>query len=224
MIRKLSVSAVALASLGFALPVMASETVNIDVTVQEIAELTVANPTGTMVIDSTTDSFMGNPSSSGSVFNNATSTLAEIRLDTNYDIDNIEVSFPTVRGGNALGRVRGFDNTTYFGRATNIDANAASQTLGVWPQAGVLDGPGGTIVGGGGSMQTNPADGNAIYVTNAIGNDVSGGVGAQIPFGNGTHYIGLGVSTNWTNTLNGEPVFAEPGTYAIELTAMISSN
>jgi len=214
---KLAASAAALAT-AFAGPAMAQSlsgspaTVDIDVIVDQIAELSVTDDTGVMVVDDSNDNFMGNPAGAnpdgdGSIFNNINGTLAELKLSTNFDVSNIQVDFPKVQGGNANGRIRNFTNTTYFGEAIG---GGNGHTLGVWPQVGVLDGPGGTITGGGGVMQGNPADGSPIMADN------NGSA-----FDNGDHHLALGVSTNWTRTANGEPLYAEPDTYSIQLTATI---
>ncbi len=216
MITKLSVSAAALAALGLAAPAMAENlygqgsTVDIEVEVEQIAVLEVESASARMFLDDESDPFMGRGSTGGSF---DAEDLAVLKLSTNFDIDALEVDFPKVRGGTtADGRIRNFDGSTQFGRA--IGRNNG-EILGVWPQAGTLSAPNGSIIGGGGGIFGNPADGNPIQVTGPHrDNDTNG-------FGNGVHYFGLGVSTNWTRTTNDGPMFAEPDVYDITLTATI---
>lgn len=204
MIRKLSVSAAALAALGFAVPAMANPvTVDIDVVVQQVAELNVLAGAASMTIDDSSDTFMGQPSSGGSSFDAA--DLAVIQLNTNFDVTSIDITYDKVDD------IAGFGTGVWFGEAIGGGTN---NTLGVWPQAGVLDSPTGSVIGGGGGMIGNDSSSSTAPIVRTN----TGGA----PFGNGMHYIGLGVSTNWDRVpAAGPEVFAAPDTYSIELTATI---
>ncbi|MCG5527332.1 MULTISPECIES: hypothetical protein [Halorhodospira] len=197
--KKIAAGATTLVALGMALPAAAEDAVvEIDVTVEEIAVLDVIRSQGSMVIDDDSDTFMGNPSSGGSVFSGE--DLAVIRLSTNYDVNAIEVDFDRLDG------FRQPDSSTYFGVATGT---TLGNTLGVWPQIANWDNDTQNIPSGGSSMTTH--SGSDEPLTHDTG----------APFGNGQHYFALGVSTNWDRTLLGEPEFAAPDTYNIELTATV---
>ncbi|MCG5532441.1 hypothetical protein LRF89_03185 [Halorhodospira sp. 9621] len=200
--KKIAAGATTLVALGMALPAAAEDAVvDIDVTVEEIAVLDVITPQGSMVIDDDSDTFMGKPSSEGSVFSG--SDLAVIRLSTNYEVNAIQVDFDRQSG------FRQPDSATYFGVAKG---NNTDNTLGVWPQIANWDIENQDIPGGGGAMTSHGGDDQPLTHNNN---------GA--PFGNGEHYFALGVSTNWDRTLDDddEPLFAAPDTYNIELTATV---
>lgn len=232
MIRKLSVSAAALAAFGFAVPAMAQTnligdgaTVNIDITVQEIAILEVLDAAGEMTIDNDADNTMGNTTSelggaiTGGPASNRLDDYAQVRLMTNFQLDSIEIDAPWTNDirdftadptGNTTFNGSGFD---YFAAATGPGGN----TLGVFPQvynsdgfvAGAPYGPLSGTAGATASIQgTRDASGPNPYV---IGS-------ANLP-ANGLKDFAIGVSTNWSRTLLGEPLFAEPGTYTVILTA-----
>ncbi|MBK5942661.1 hypothetical protein [Halorhodospira halophila] len=197
--KKIAAGATTLVALGMALPAAAEDAVvEIDVTVEEIAVLDVIRSQGSMVIDDDSDTFMGTPSSDGSVFSGG--DLAVIRLSTNYDVGAIQVDFERQSG------FRQPDPSTYFGVAKG---NNTDNTLGVWPQIANWDDESQNIPSGGGSM------------TSHSGSDVPLNHDRDAPFGNGQHYFALGVSTNWDRTLPEEPEFAAPDTYNIELTATV---
>lgn len=204
MIRKLSVSAVALAALGFAAPAMANPvTVDIDVVVQQVAELNVLEGSASMTIDDSSESFMGQPSSGGDSFDAA--DLAVIQLNTNFDATSVDISYDKVDD------IFTFGSGFWFGEAIGADTG---NTLGVWPQAGVLDSPTGSVIGGGGGMIGNDSSSATAPL---VRTNTGGGA-----FGNGMHYIGLGVSTNWNRVpASGPETFAAADTYSIELTATI---
>jgi len=210
---KYTVSAIALATMGVAAPAMAQETVNIDVQVQNVAFLETTDSSGSMTIDNDEDTFMGNPSSGGSLFDTATTDLAVIKLSTNYAV-GVDLDFPRIQGGNANGRVRNFTNATFFGEAPCITACGDSTVIGVWPHIGGLTAENGSIVGGGGGILSHDGSDSSLELFGPTRQDTGG-------FENGEHFLGLGVATNWDRTVNGEPQFASPGTYGITLTATI---
>lgn len=175
--------------------------VTINVVVQPVAVLSVVDGTASMTIDDPSDTYMGQPSSGGSSFDAADSAV--LRLETNVDVDSINFTYPKVN------TIQNFDSDTWFGRA--IGQNT-SRVLGVWPQAGVLDSPTGSVIGGGGGMVTND---DSSETAPLVRPNAGGGA-----FGVGVHYIAAGVSTNWDRVPDGEG-FAVPDTYAITLTATI---
>lgn len=214
MIRKLSVSAAALAALGLAAPAVAQTnlygspaTVDIDVVVQNIAILTVTDPSAIAIVDSSGDLFMPNPSSLGSDMTN----FASVRLQTNFEVDALQVDFPRMNG------IRNQSSATWFGRAECSAPSACGDTtaIGVWPQIGQISG-GSTS----GQALWSHSGGNVALVAEGPHRE-----DCQIlnicGFPNGTHDMALGVAANWDRTLTGEPQFASPGTYEITLTTTI---
>ena len=210
MLSRLYAGIAGLALVGFVTPAMAANVgdpvdVDITVTVEEIAFLEVIEAAGQMTIDDASDSFMGQPSSTGSVFNAAAGQMAVVQLSTNFDVDAIDINFPRING------IRGFSSADYFGEAIG---SSTGNTLGVWPQAGYLDGSG-NINGGGGGIYFHSGGNTSFQVTGTHRQNDNNGFGA------GVHQFGIGVSTNWTRTLVGEPEFAEPDDYQIQITASI---
>lgn len=214
MLKKMTVGVSALAMMGFAGSAMAQAnligspaTVDIDIIVEEVAELVVINSNATMIIDDTSDSFMGT-TSTGSSFDAA--DLAVLQLNTNFDVSSIDITYDKVNN------IRDFGAATWFGEAVLAGGSSANanEVLGVWPQAGILSGATGSIIGGGGGMAGNDASSDTIGV---VRTNTGGGA-----FGNGSHYIGLGVSTNWDRVpASASNTFAAAGTYNIALTATI---
>jgi hypothetical protein len=219
MLNKLTAGIVALGAVGFASSAMAAAnltpvTVDLDVVVQEIAVLQVVNGTGSMIIDDHQDSLQGQPSSGASVYNAGTGKYATMRLNTNFDVGSISITYPKIsnirRDENAAWPADGSaDPTFWFGKA-----EGPGGILGVWPTAGIVDETTGDIINatGGGLIGNNPASEDAPLVRTNTGGTA---------FGAGTHQIALGLSTRWSRTPVGAPLFAAPGTYAIELTATI---
>jgi len=207
MLKKITVGVSALAMTAFAGSAMASPvTVDIDVVVQNIAELNVLTGAASMTIDDSSDTFMGQPSSTGSSFDAA--DLAVIQLNTNFDVSSINISYPKTNG---IGGDHTLGLSGWFGQAIG---SVSGNTLAVWPQACVLPGATGGCVGGGGGMIGNDS---SSPVSSIVRTNTGGGA-----FGNGTHFIGLGVSTNWDRVpAAGPEVFAAPDTYSIQLTATI---
>jgi hypothetical protein len=206
MIRKLSISAITLAAVGMAAPAIAAETVDVDIEVQSIAFLETTDTSGFMVIDDSADTVMGNPSSGNSLFpGDPGADYAEIKLSTNVDVAGIDVDFPRTNG------IKNFSSADYFGVATcTTPTTCGTTTLGTFPQVGVLTGAGGGLVGPGNTMQVHDGSNTSLEVDND-----------GVAFGNGEHWLAIGVSTNWDRTLVGEPTFAQPGTYSMTLTATI---
>lgn len=210
--RRITTALAALTAMGMTVPAMAQNlyydgaagAVDIDVEVEEIAYLNVVNGTGSMVIDDDQDSFMGNPSSDGSVTDAVGGTLATIQLLTNFNIDAIRVNFDRVTG------LRNFGTSAFFGEAIGVNSG---NTLGVWPQIGSVDPATGTTSGQ--RLTSHDGSNTPLEITGAFH------AGTQSGFAAGTHDFALGVSTNWDRTLPGEPEFAEPDTYQIQLTATI---
>ncbi|GEM_PF-5134087 len=203
---------VAIAVVGLAAPAVAEDTVEVDVTVtvEEIAFLEVIRGSGSMVIDDGSDTFMGNPSSEGTVFNKDDGNLAVVQLSTNYQIDALDITY------SKIDQIKDFGSGFYFGRAIGEDTG---NILGVWPQAGVLD-EDGTITGGGGGifLHDSGAVDTPVQVTGPHRTeDPDGG------FGPGTHQIGIGVSTGWDRTRSavGEPELAVPDDYVIDMDVTI---
>ena len=210
MITKLSVSAAALAALGLAAPAMAENlydddvTVDIEVEVQQIATLEVEAATARMVIDDDNDNFMGNPTSGGNDFSN----VASVKLATNFDVDSIRFSFDDIDGSvpGPQSNQQGNYNAAWTEAFGDAGSNTRAQgSLAVLPQGVLLDGPGGNMVG------------NTFFGAGAIDVTNSGA-----PFGNGVHYAGIGVSTNWGNTFDSQGLdFAEQDLYVAEFDATI---
>src|SRR6056297_2476273 len=98
MLNKLTISAAALAAFGMAGAASAQEVVNIDVLVEEIAQLVASDTTGAMTVDGTADRFMGNTASGTGVEPFATGDYATVRLNTNHSVDSLEVTFPQTNG------------------------------------------------------------------------------------------------------------------------------
>ena len=190
---KFGLSVAALATAGLAAPAMAAETVNVNVQVEEIAVLSTTQASATMIIDDNQDGFMGNPTS---VAKDNFGNVAAVQLETNFSVDAVRFDWDT----SGTGVVPEYDDAW----AAAIGSGTGN-ILAVLPQASILDGENGSFVGGGGS---------AVFGSNTQ-IDVTG------PFGNGTHYFGIGVSTNWGNTMPGQPEFAVPDTYEAEFEATI---
>lgn len=197
-------AALAVAALASALPAQAQwqeAQVEIEVTVEPIAILVVIEGEGEMLIDDTSFTFMGLPSSEGSVENITVGSLAQMRLLTNVCLDFMLLDFP---------RASGFRNAVpgaFLGVATGEDTG---RTLGVWPRVHWID----------------PSDGllHQPGFTHDGSNDdlvVRGPDGVNDQFCNGIHELGLGVETDWTTTLLAEPEFIAPDTYTIPLTGTL---
>ena len=221
MFRKLSVSAVALSLLTA--PAMADETVDIDIIVQDIAVLSVTEASGQMIIDDTSDTTMGNPSSTGNSEGPANGNWAEVQLLTNYDVDAVRFTFPFTKDirNDPVGNPNSTFNGTsfmWFGEAENADG----KILGVFPKAGVV-GSDGTI----GGDVADKGFGQCVWGHDAANKgplDVKGECRENGPNGlsNGVHNIAVGVATNWGNTPKTQPeIFAPAGTYTITMEATI---
>ena len=230
MIRTYTASALALAAASLAAPAMAQTniiydpdpaTVDVNVEVQDIAILEVLDDDGNMVIDDNSDTFMGNPSSSGTTFDTNVGDFAELRLLTNFTVDSVDFTYDTVRNirndptdPSSTFNGTGFEN---FGRAIG---QSNGNVLGVYPQVGVVDSTGGIIGGGGGIFAHDGSPGGTAPRTISVdGPDRSTPTG----FANGTHEFAVGVSTNWSRTRLTEPQFAEPDTYTLTIEAVINS-
>ncbi|WP_397543757.1 hypothetical protein [Roseovarius salis] len=175
--------------------------VAIDVTVEEIAILEVRENEGAMRIDDSSLTFMGNPSSEGSVFNTADGDHAGIALRTNTCLDFVVLEFPRATG------FRGAPPGIYLGAATG---QGTGNTLGVWPEAYVVDTATGTLDTPGGAHDGSDSD---LLVR--------GPDGTQAEFCNGVHEIALGVRTGWDLTLQSEQPLAPPDTYLIPMTGTL---
>jgi hypothetical protein len=227
MFKTTTLSAAALAAAGFAAPAMAQQnliydpdsTVDVDVLVERIAVLEVVDGQGKMIIDDDSPSFMGNPSSSGDVFDTSVGDFAELRLSTNFDIESVDFSYDTVRN---IRNDPTDPSSTFNGTGFEVFGRAIGQTsgnvLGVYPQVGVLDGAGNIIGGGGGIFVHDGSSGPLGTRTISVdGPDKSTPTG----FANGTHEFAVGVSTDWSRTRLTEPQFAVQDTYRITLDATI---
>ena len=191
---------VAVTALTLGLPAQAQAVqgeVEIDLAVESVAILEVIQAEGEMLIDDGSFSFMGLPSSEGSIDNVTVGNLAQMRLMTNFCLDFVVLEFP---------RRTGFRNTTagtYLGAAIG---NQTGRTLGVLPRA----------------FWVNPADG-MLHQPGFVhgGSDdellVRGPDGTNEQFCNGIHVLGLGVETDWASTLQNEPEFIAPDTYVIPI-------
>jgi hypothetical protein len=230
MIRKLSISAMALAAFGMAAPAMAQQnltgngsTVDINIEVESIAILEVLNPTGTMVIDNDFDNVMGNSTSDlpNQGASNRLSDYAQIRLMTNFQLSSLDISFPMTNN------IRNLDadptgNTTFNGLPCceyfAAAAGPGGATLGVFPV--VYNSDGFTDENATGFVYQN----NSATAGNTVSNQGSRDASTPAPWIIPTPPMGLtdyaiGVSTNWGRTKLGEPLFAAPGTYTVTMTA-----
>ena len=225
---KLTTAAAAIAAMGFAGTAMAQQStilnpdpavMDIDVVVQEIALLEVIKSDGQMVIDDNSDNTMGNPTSAlgtptGGPVNSDPSVYAQMRLSSNFDVESITVNFPRTNNirrredaawpaNTATFNGTGFD---WFGVA---EGAATTNTLGVFPQAIPFDG---TTVTAANIFYHDFAGNGPITITGPASGDIPAGI----------QLYALGVSTNWTRTLVGEPVLALADTYSIQLEATIT--
>lgn len=231
--KKLLVSLATFAAVCMTAPAMAQPNVqyfpdpavaDINIHVEEIAELIVTDAVGNMYIDNSYDTHMGNPSSlvaDGGTQPFATGDWAAMRLNTNFTVTSVNVDFdqvanirrrenPAWPANSANFNGTGFD---YFGRALCTSGPCTpGATLGVFPQIWSVNETTNTFFGTPG--QRAFATLGAPLILNGPGHNGAG-------FPNNTYLMGLGVSTNWSRTLLGEPLFAAPGTYHIALTATI---
>ncbi|WP_397543758.1 hypothetical protein [Roseovarius salis] len=217
---KLGLSAAALAT-AFAGPAMSAETVNIEVTVEDIAMLEVEKPTGTMTLD------VNSPASSMGFSNPANvcgaTNLARVRLNTNHDIDYLQMEFPRVRnirldpdvpGSNWPNEIDDRSLYEWFGRAENGN----NTILGVYPFAAQDDGST-CYVGWHNEHNGYSISSNTNGVWQVGKNFSSSSAGTE--FTNGTHVVEFGVSTDWDDTRIDQDVFAEPGVYTFAMQATI---
>jgi len=184
-----------------AVPVAAQGDANVDVLVQEIAILEVAQSDGFMVINDTSFSVMGNPSSDGDVLDGGNGNYARVALRTNVCLDLVLVEFP---------RAAGFRNAPAGSRLAVATGQDTGNSLGVWPRAFRID----TVTG------DFMAD---AFVHDGSDSDlsVSGPSGLTQDFCNGVHELALGVATAYDITLDGEQALAPPDTYIIPLTGTL---
>jgi len=215
---KFAISAAALAATGVAGPALSAETVNVNISVENIAMLEVEAATGSMSLD------VNSPASSMG-FSNASdvcgaSNVARLRLNTNYAVDHLRMDFPRVRnirldGPNWPNETDSRPQYEWFGRAENSNGTI----LGVYPFAAQSDGNGGCNVGwhnGHGNYANSSSTNGVWHVTKGYS---SGSPGGQ--FTNGTHLVEFGVSTDWDDTRIDQDVFAEPGLYTFAMQATI---
>lgn len=221
MLKHAAVSAVSGALVLAATPAMVSAEPNtvdpnqeptVNVQVEKIAVLNVddGGQTCSMVVDDTNDDFMGQDEGQSSSFDG--DDLCTLTLKTNFTVEAIRFDFPRINGGADDNAIRGgFGTDVYFGKAVGQEDG---NVLGVWPQAGYLDGNG-DINGGGGGIYTHDGSNTPLLVTGPHRqNDNSG-------FDAGTHRFGVGVATNWRRTLIGQQEFAPEDTYTIDINATI---
>ena len=200
-------TATASAALLLAAPAAADPAeVTINVTVEQIAILTVLNGTGTKIIDA--------PPANGGVFMlpesdaiNATNInqadIPVVQLETNFPISSMLMDFPRRNGFNR-GCSAANPGATFFGEAVRVGGDSAvdEDVLGVWPQMARVVNAAGDL----GPRTLHNCNNNPLSFTNAA------------PYGNGVHQFALGVSARWDNTLQtSSNFFAAPGVYAIEL-------
>ena len=213
--RSLTLSAATL-SLGLAVPALAQNLiyvadpaeVTIEITVEQIAVLTVLKGEGTKIIDA--------PPSNGGVFmlpesaamnatnlNDPDADIPVVELQTNFPIGSLVMDFPRRNGFN-----RGCNPSnpaaTFFGEAVRVGGvnTVPEDVLGVWPQM----------------ARVRIADGELLDRMLHDCNNNSLSYDEAAPYGNGVHQFALGVSARWDNTLQtSSNFFAAPGVYAIEL-------
>lgn len=171
--------------------------VEITVTVEPYAELTVLDGSGSMTLEDASDEFMDG------TFNINDGDFAVVQLQTNYPVALELAAAATMTTG-----APGIDPSLQFAQA--IAANG--DTLGVWPQIGYLDAMGG-IVGGGGGIYFWSGTGDPIYLAAPNRNDPQDG------FPRGKHQFAIGVSTQMNRTPDGE--WAAPNDYVATLIATI---
>ncbi len=170
--------------------------IKINITVQEIAELAVINDVGSMVVDDTSYTFMGNPSSDGDKYCIEDGQLAVIEMRNNFHVDAIQISYENAQ----------FDSK-WLGVARGAETG---HSLGVRPGGGYL-------------IEDDTL--SALYKNNHYSSDaffyIKGPTMSGSGFSPGMHRFGLGVKTLWSWTFQGEPEYARPDTYSITLTATI---
>jgi len=180
-----------------ATPALAELLTRIDVVVEEIAILQIREADGSMRIDDASLTFMGNPSSEGSVVDTALGDLAAIGLLTNVCLDFVVLQFP---------RATGFRNAPPGSHLGTAIGQSTGNTLGVWPEAYTINTVTGLLDG-----TDHAHDGTDRDLL------VRGPDGTEDQFCNGTHEIALGVRTGWDLTLQSEQPLAPPDTYIIPL-------
>jgi len=173
----------------------------IDVVVQEIAILDVRESEGAMRIDDASLTFMGAPSSEGSVFDTAQGDHAGIALSTNFCLDLMVLEFPRATG------FRSVPSGSHLGAAIG---QGTGNTLGVWPEVYIVDTATGLLDTPGGAHDGSDSD---LLVR--------GPDGAEDAFCNGIHEIALGVRTGWDLTLQSQQPLAPPDTYLIPMTGTL---
>jgi hypothetical protein len=206
-LKKISISALALAAVGFAGAASAqnSQVLTLNVTVAQIAELLIEP--GYATADWTMTRFLDQLQGTDDGWT-AADGFAVVRLNTNFPVASVDFTYPKVDNIGTFGP--GF----WFGRAEGSGA-VAGEVLGVWPQAAVI--PGADLANGWGgpdNIGNNSSSDTAPLVrTNAGGGS----------FGNGTHLIAIGTSSRPANVpASGPNLFANAGTYSIEVTATIN--
>lgn len=171
--------------------------VEITVTVEPYAELTVLDGSGSMTLEDAADEFMDG------AFNINDGDFAVVQLQTNYP-----VALELAAAETMTTMAPGIDPALVFAKA--IAANG--DTLGVWPQIGYLDAMG-NIVGGGGGIYFWNGSGDPIYLAAPDRDDPQDG------FSRGTHQFAIGVSTQMNRTPDG--AWAAPNDYVATLIATI---
>mgnify|MGYP006285262955 CR=1 FL=1 len=174
----------------------------VDVRVEEIAILEVRESEGVMRIDDSSLTFMGNPSSQGSLFDTDDGDHAAIALYTNTCLDFVVLEFP---------RATGFRNVAPGVVLGTAIGQTTGNTLGVAPEAYLADPATGLLDTAGGAAHDG-SDSDLL---------VRGPNGTLDQFCNGIHRIALGVRTGWDLTLTSEQPLAPPDTYVIPMTGTL---
>lgn len=164
----------------------------IKVHVEEIAVLQTIVDAATVTLTDTSTGVLGSPS----VFD-PTTDMAQFTLLSNYCIDSIDFSFPTVTGVRT-------NPAAFFGAATGL---GTGNTLGVLPfvryETGIA------TFGPLSSLSGRAADAPLR---------VSGSSGG---FCGGAHDIFVGAATRWDLTIPSEPIYALADIYRLPVTATI---